>query len=74
LPASGDEKVQTYLIAMGLIMALLLGWVVVQHAARGFARRYPQFGPAREEGGGCLGCACKDKVCTRERRRRGAGW
>lgn len=47
------------LIAVSLILLLLLGWVSVQHLARLFAARYPQFGPAREEGGGCgKSCGC----------------
>jgi len=51
-----------YLIAMGGILLLLLGWVGVQHLARELARRHPQFGPAREEGGGCgSGCSCSSK-------------
>ena len=52
--------VQT-LIAMSLIFLLLLGWILVQHLARGFAARHADLGPAREEGGGCsLICLCRD--------------
>lgn len=47
------------LITVALIMLLMLTWVSVQHLARLFAARYPQFGPAREEGGGCgKSCGC----------------
>jgi hypothetical protein len=49
------------LIAVSLIFLLLLGWILVQHAARAFAARHAEFGPAREEGGGCsLICLCRD--------------
>ncbi|WP_303901086.1 hypothetical protein [Thiohalomonas denitrificans] len=49
-----------YFFAMGLIMLLLLGWVSVQHLARLFAKRDPQFGAVREDGGGCgTGCLCR---------------
>ncbi|HEY9147456.1 MAG TPA: chemotaxis protein [Gammaproteobacteria bacterium] len=46
-------------ITVALIMLLMLGWVSVQRLARLFAARHPQFGPAREEGGGCgKSCGC----------------
>ena len=49
------------LIAIALIFLLLLGWIIVQHAARVFAARHADLGPAREEGGGCsLICLCRD--------------
>lgn len=56
-----------YLIAVGGILLVLLGWVWVQYLAREFARRHPQFGPAREEGGGCgRDCSCSSQAhCTR---------
>jgi len=48
-------------IAITLIFLLSLGWIMVQHAARLFAARHPQFGPAKEEGGSCsLICLCRD--------------
>ena len=51
-----------YLTAMAIILLLLLGWIAVQHLARAFAARHPEFGPAREEGGGCgAGCGCGDQ-------------
>lgn len=43
----------TYLITVGLILLMLIGWVVVQYIARAYALKHPEFGPAREEGGGC---------------------
>ena len=59
----------TYFITVFIILALLLGWIAVQHAARRFARRHPELGPAREEGSGCGGlfCLCKDgQACPKE--------
>jgi hypothetical protein len=48
-----------FLIAPLLVFVILTGWIVVQHAARLFAKRHPEFGPAREEGGGCgSSCMC----------------
>ena len=48
-----------FLIAPLLIFLVLTGWVLVQRAVRLFALRHPEFGPAREEGGGCgSGCMC----------------
>lgn len=53
-----------YLLAMGLILLLLLGWIAVQQMARLYARRHPEFGPAREEGGGCgSSCGCHGGKC-----------
>ena len=43
-------------LATGLILLALLGWIRVQQAARDYAARHPEFGPAKEEGGGCGGC------------------
>lgn len=46
------------IVTAAVIIALALGgWLLVQAAARRFAARHPEFGPAREEGGGCGGCA-----------------
>jgi len=60
--------IQTYLIAMGLILVLLGGWVAVQYFARAFAAKHPEFGPAREEGGGCGTSHCSScgahNTCT----------
>ena len=50
-----------YLIAMGAIPLLMLGWVTVQQVARRYARRHPEWGAFREEGGGC-GSSC---MCSR---------
>jgi hypothetical protein len=54
------------LIAAGVILLVLLGWIRVQQGARDFAERHPEFGPAREEGSGCgAGCNCAGGQCTR---------
>jgi len=47
------------IVTAAVIIALALGgWLLVQAAARRFAARHPEFGPAREDGaGGCGGCA-----------------
>ena len=54
------------LIAAGVILLVLLGWIAVQQGAREFAERHPEFGPAREEGKGCgADCNCCGGPCTR---------
>jgi hypothetical protein len=52
---------------MAIILLMLLGWIGVQHLARLFAVRHPEFGPAREEGGGCGNlCKCSGGQCRSE--------
>lgn len=52
-------------LAMGLILLLLLGWIWVQQLARDYAARHPEFGPVKEEGGGCGGsCSCSKGHCS----------
>lgn len=47
------------LIAILVILGISTGWIYIQHQSREFARRHPEFGPAREEGGGCgTSCQC----------------
>lgn len=53
----------TYLLAIGIILILLLGWVAVQHLARLFAARHPEFGLYNEKAGGCGGCGCGGGSC-----------
>ena len=55
-------------LAAGLILAALLGWIRVQGYAREFAARHPEFGPAKEEGSGCGGCACGAGGCKAKRK------
>ena len=51
----------TYLIAVIVILFVMMLWVTVQAFASLFAREHPEFGPPREEGGGCgLNCRCTD--------------
>ena len=54
--------IQTIIAAL-IILGMLSGWIAVQHLARWFAAKHPEFGPAREEGEGCgaLICLCRDK-------------
>ena len=56
-----------YLVAIGLILALMLGGLAVERLYRRFARRHPELGPFRQEGGGCSGnCgggACAGGAC-----------
>lgn len=51
----------TYLITIGILFLLVLLSVVVQRFYKLFARRHPELGPFREEGGGC-GC-CRGGAC-----------
>lgn len=55
----------TYILAITIIALILVFWVVVQHLARLFAARHPQFGPYREAGG-CGTCGCGAKSCTKD--------
>ncbi|PLX34010.1 MAG: chemotaxis protein [Hyphomicrobiales bacterium] len=57
-----------YLIAATFIPFLLIGWLAVQSLSRRFAEAHPEFGPAREEGGGCgKDCGCHGKsACQRK--------
>lgn len=60
--------IATYLITCLIILALLGGWLAVQHMGRVFARRHPEFGPAREEGGSCMFCLCgRNGQCPKRR-------
>lgn len=54
-----------YLIAVAIMAALLAGWIAVQALARRFARRHPELGECREEGGGCCG-SCAGAGCARK--------
>ena len=47
-----------FILATLVIMLVLTGWVFVQHLARGFARKHPEFGPYRERGGCGGNCSC----------------
>jgi hypothetical protein len=59
------------IVTAAAIIALALGaWLLVQAAARRFAARHPEFGPAREDGTGCGSCADRGNC---ERRHHGDG-
>jgi hypothetical protein len=57
-----------YLVTLLLMPMFVLLWVAVQHAARTFAARHPEFGPAREEGeescGGCSSGHCSNQCVS----------
>ena len=56
-----------FLIAVGVIFSLMLGWILVQQAARKFAARHPELGPAKEEGLGCgKNCGCQQGSCDKK--------
>jgi len=61
------------LIAIGVIFALFGGWILIQQAGRRFARRHPEFGRFREEGGECgKTCGCANwKFCVKKKHRPG---
>lgn len=55
-------------VSIGIIFAAFAFWVVIQESARRFARRHPEFGPAREEGGECgISCSCANWKTCRDR-------
>ncbi len=47
-----------FIIASGLIMLVLTGWILVQQMARRFARHHPEFGPYVEKRGCGGNCSC----------------
>ncbi len=47
----------TYLVTIGLLLALVMAGVAVDGIYRRFARRHPELGPFRKEGGGCGACS-----------------
>ena len=55
-----------FLLASAIIFGVLAGWIWVQQAYAAFARRNPDLGPFRPEGGGCGGgCSCGGGHCRR---------
>ncbi len=58
-----------YLFAVLVTLVVLSAWVGVQHLARRFAARHPEFGSSREAAGCCAGCACHaGATCLKERK------
>ena len=50
-----------------IIFSLLMGWILVQQAARKFAANHPELGPVKEEGLGCgKTCGCKSGSCKQD--------
>lgn len=64
-----------YFVSIFIILGAFAGWIAVQHLARAFAARHPEFGEAREEGSGCsFLCLCKNReTCTRQIRKKDQG-
>jgi hypothetical protein len=59
-----------FIIAIVGVLLLLSGWLFVQYLARSYAARHPEFGPAREEGGGCgHSCMCAGGSCDKRDQR-----
>ncbi|MCP5277181.1 MAG: hypothetical protein H6935_02330 [Thiobacillus sp.] len=44
-----------YLVTIGLILLIMLAGIVVDRYYKLFARRHPELGPFRKEGGACGG-------------------
>ena len=56
------------LISIAVIFVLLLVWMKFQDAGRKFAKKHPEFGRYREEGGECgKTCGCANwKQCVKK--------
>ncbi len=54
-----------YLVTIGLLLVLLVGWVIVEQLAFIFAHRHPEFGPPRKLGCGGCGNNCEGQ-CKNE--------
>jgi threonine/homoserine/homoserine lactone efflux protein len=54
----------SYLLAMIVIFAVLAGWIGVQNLSRRFAARHPEFGPYVEKVSGCGACSGKCNADT----------
>ena len=56
-----------YLVAMTLVPALLIGWLIIQQLGRRYAKAHPDLGAYREEGGGCgKNCGCDGGSCRKK--------
>ena len=62
------DIITRYFIAMAFMLTFIFLWYSVQKFSRKFAAEHPEFGKAREEGGGCGGggkCNCNNaKNCA----------
>ena len=55
------------LVTIVIIFSLLMGWALIQQAARKFAAKHPELGAMKEEGLGCgKNCGCKKGRCSKE--------
>lgn len=54
----------TYLLTIGLIMAIGLIGIAVDRIYRTFAQRNPQLGPFRDSDGGCGCCSASKSGCS----------
>lgn len=54
----------TYILTIAIVLSVMAAWLAVQAAANHFARRHPEFGPARKMGVGCCG-KCDDNTCEK---------
>jgi hypothetical protein len=55
-----------YLVTIALMLAMLLGFIVVEYLAHRFAEHHPEFGPARKLGCGGCGNHCEGHCKTSE--------
>ncbi len=51
------------ILAGGVIFGVMVGWLYVQELYRRFARRHPELGPYRGEGGCGGSCSCRKGGC-----------
>ena len=65
------EMIIKYLTAMAFMLIFLSIWLLVQRLSQKVASELPEFGKAREEGGGCGGsgkCNCNSvKDCSQRK-------
>ncbi len=54
----------TYLVTIGLILAIGLFGIAVDRIYRTFAQRHPQLGPFRDSDGGCGCCSSSKTGCS----------
>ena len=55
-----------FLLATGVILAVMIGWLYVEELYRRFRGANPHLGPFRTDGAGCGGgcCSCANTSCT----------
>lgn len=56
-----------YIIAMSVVPALLIGWLLIQQLGRRYADAHPELGKFKEEGAGCgKNCGCRGGSCKKK--------